>query len=126
MRRCIALWVLCCLPFVGKAQKTASAVNDQLLYMVDSVAAVCKKAPTVPGYRFMLYNGRSREEATHMKERAYRLAPYTGVYQQYKAPNYHVKLGNYLTRTDALLALPSLEVLFPGLILVPDQVLSQE
>ncbi len=77
---------------------------------------------TFDGYRIQIYRGRSREEAERAKASSYRIFPKMSAYMTYSAPNYRVKVGDFLEQTEYIKYYNRLKQEFPTAMIVPDKV----
>ncbi len=74
------------------------------------------------GYRIQVYNAQNRDEANAVKAEVLRRFPDQKAYLLYQAPNFRVRLGNFLTQKEALDLRKMLSALYPnrGIYIVPD------
>ena len=76
---------------------------DALVKKQAAINIAYKKAAgrNMPGYRLLIINTNSRDEAIAAKTKIYTHFPDQKVYLSYQSPFFKVKAGNYQTRDDA-------------------------
>ena len=76
------------------------------------------------GYRIQVINTQNRDEANNVKAEMLRRFPEQKAYLLYKAPNFKVRVGNFLTRKDAEPTRKMIADLYPsrGIYLIADRV----
>lgn len=74
------------------------------------------------GYRIQAYNGQSRDEANAVKAELLRRFPDQKAYLLYQAPNFRVRVGNFLTQREGNDLRKIVASLYPqrGIYIVPD------
>lgn len=88
--------------------KPIYAITDQLDYLLARRKAVREQAAHIQGYTIQVYAGGSRKEAFEIRNKLYAHDPAIAPEITYDAPNYTVRLGNFL---DALEAYPTYAVI---------------
>jgi hypothetical protein len=78
----------------------------------------------VNGFRIQAANTQNRDEANAVKAELLRRFPDQKSYLLYQAPNFRVRLGNFLTQKDASQLRKMISALYPGkgIYIVPDVV----
>jgi hypothetical protein len=74
------------------------------------------------GYRVQIYAGSSMETANSVRSEAIKLFPDWDVHQLWQAPHFRVRVGDYVSRSDAMRDLNRIKTKFPGAYIVPDKV----
>jgi len=74
------------------------------------------------GFRIQVYNAQSRDEANAVKAELLRRFPDQQTYLLYQAPNFRIRIGNFLTQKDATDLRKTLAAMYPGkgIYIVPD------
>lgn len=99
-----------------------NAQNASILPVLDSVAVGNLHFKHTKGYRILIYSGSNRIEAVKVKENLYKQNPDAEITFQYLSPTFKVKLGNYITKIEAVQHLKDIKEFFPEAILLPDMV----
>lgn len=88
---------------------------DALVKKQAAINIAYKKAAgrTAQGYRLLIINTNSRDEAIAAKTRIYTHFPDQKVYLTYQAPFFKLKAGNYQTRDEAKKYQELMKILFP-------------
>lgn len=68
----------------------------------------------VHGFRIQVANTQNREEANAVKAELLRRFPDEKSYLLYQAPNFRVRIGNFLTQKDAFQLRKMISALYPG------------
>lgn len=78
----------------------------------------------VSGFRIQAVNTQNRDEANAVKAELLRRFPDQKSYLLYQAPNFRVRLGDFLTQRDAFQLRKMISALYPGkgIYIVPDVV----
>lgn len=76
----------------------------------------------VSGFRIQAANTQNRDEANAVKAELLRRFPDQKSYLLYQAPNFKVRIGNFLTQKDAFQLRKMLSALYPGkgIYIIPD------
>jgi SPOR domain len=74
------------------------------------------------GFRVQIYAGGSMEAATAARSEAQKRFPEWEVHQLWQAPHFRVRVGDYVSRSDAMRDLNRIKTKFPGAYIVPDKV----
>jgi hypothetical protein len=76
------------------------------------------------GYRIQVINTQNRDEANAIKEEMLSRFPDQKAYLMYQAPNFRVRIGNFLTQRDASTLRKMIAKLYPqrGIYIVPDRI----
>lgn len=96
--------------------------------LVKKKAAINKSAKkamsrTMRGYRLMVLNTNSREEAIAAKTKLYTYYPEVKSYLQYQSPYFKLKAGNFKTRDEAEKYRKAMGTMFPkGVFIVNDTI----
>jgi hypothetical protein len=107
----------------------AIVLSDKPLYINDKIdaylaekAAKNKNIKYANGYRIQLYVGRERKLVDDAKIYIYQTYPNINPYLTYSLPIYKLKLGDFITRTEAERLLNQLKPLYPEAIIVPEKI----
>lgn len=98
---------------------------DQLVKRQAYVNIAVKKASgrTMPGYRLLIVNTNSRDEAIAAKTKIYTHFPDQKAYLVYQSPFFKLKAGNYQTRDEAKRYQSLMNTLFPkGVFIINDTI----
>lgn len=95
---------------------------DELYEWVRRDSALKSKKREVQGYRIQVYAGNNRRNAFNVKGGLITNFPDYSTYLEYKAPNYVVRVGDFMDREDAILFQKILRDSYPGAFIVPDVV----
>ncbi|MEZ4828433.1 MAG: SPOR domain-containing protein [Bacteroidia bacterium] len=76
----------------------------------------------VSGFRIQVFAGSNRQNAWGSKGTAMNRFPRLTQYLEYQAPNYVVRVGDFMDKEDAILVLRTVREVFPGAFIVPDMV----
>jgi len=97
-------------------------INSLLKSKLDSLYAYNQKIISADGYRILIYNGTSSEEARQQKNNVYSVMPFDKAYTDWKSPYFKVKVGDYIDKLEAYYAYAKIVKIFPNAIVVPDKV----
>ncbi len=77
---------------------------------------------TARGFRIQAANTQNRDEANAVKAELLRKFPDQKSYLLYQAPNFRVRIGNFLTQKDAFKLRKQISAIYPdkGIYIVPD------
>ena len=76
------------------------------------------------GFRIQVINTQNRDEANAVRTEMLRRFPDQKAYMQYQAPNFRVRIGNFLTQKDAKEIRSMIAILYPqrGIYIIPDRI----
>jgi hypothetical protein len=76
------------------------------------------------GYRIQVINTQNRDEANAVKAEMLRRFPDQKAYMMYQAPNFRVRIGNFLTQKDASTLRKMIATLYPnrGIYVISDMI----
>lgn len=107
----------------GVATTTAPMyVNDKVEAILARRTEKNKAIKYANGYRIQLYVGRERKLVDEAKIFIYQNHPTLNPYLSYSLPIYKLKVGDFITKTDAERVLNQLKGSFPDAILVPEKI----
>lgn len=98
---------------------------DLLVKKQANINIAVKKAAgrTMRGYRLLIINTNSRDEAIAAKTKVYTHFPDQKAYLNYQSPFFKLKAGNYQTRDEAKRYQELMNVLFPkGVFIISDMI----
>lgn len=81
-----------------------------------------KKSGKRSGFRVQIYNGNDRKQASQAKVAFMKQFPNVRSYLTYNSPQFRVRVGDYLTRKEALDMFEKLSETFVPCMVVPDMV----
>jgi hypothetical protein len=89
---------------------------------INKRAAKLSSSGYYKGYRIQVYNAQNRDEANTVKAELLRRFPDQKSYMLYQAPNFRVRIGNFLTQKEATDLRKILSAMYPqrGIYIVPD------
>ena len=131
--------ILVCYSYVGFAQSTmvkeqhgSVVVNKdpRLDVLSAKQAEINKKAVLIarssnyPGYRIQVINTNNRDEANTVKAEMLRRFPDQKVYLLYQAPNFRVRIGNFISQKEGATLQKMIAKLYPqrGIYFVSDRI----
>lgn len=97
-------------------------VNKQVEQLLINQLAKNKNVKYAQGYRIQIYIGRDRKTADDSKIYIYQNHPNLNPYLTFNLPNYKLLVGDFLTKTEAVLALNQLKGAFPEAVLVSEKI----
>lgn len=103
----------------GKAQIDAPSLLRVLMARHLEINALTEE---LEGFRVQVYAGNSMETANSVRGEVIKSFNDYPVYQLWSAPHFRVRVGDYLSRSDAMRDLNRLKAKFPGAYIVPDKV----
>ena len=77
---------------------------------------------TMPGYRIQIYFGGTRQKATEIKNDFSEKHPEVPSYLSYSAPNFKVRVGDFLTRLEAQKFMRNIQGQYVTAFIIPDEV----
>ena len=110
-----------------KVVKTSQApitmhVNDQVAAVLDSMAARNKSIKYTDGFKIQLYVGNVRADVDAAKIYAYQLYPELSPYMTFSQPTYKLKVGDFMSRSDADRYLANFRQQYAGATIVSDKI----
>lgn len=97
-------------------------INDKVDAYLDEKAAKNKNVKYANGYRIQLYVGRERKLVDEAKIYIYQTYPNINPYLTYSLPIYKLKIGDFITRTEAERLLNQLKPHYPEAIIIPEKI----
>jgi SPOR domain len=97
-------------------------VNDQVAAILDTLTARNKAIRYADGYKIQLYVGNVREDVEAAKLYALQLYPELSPYMTFNQPTYRLKIGDFMSRSDADRYLTSFRQQYPGSTIVADKI----
>lgn len=97
-------------------------INDKVDAYLDEKAAKNKNVKYANGYRIQLYVGRERKLVDEAKIYIYQTYPNINPYLTYSLPTYKLKIGDFITRTEAERLLNQLKPQYPEAIIIPEKI----
>ncbi len=112
---------------VNKPSKATSSeitmhVNEQVAAILDTITARNKAIKYADGYKIQLYVGNVREDVEAAKTYALQLYPELSPYMTFNQPTYRLKMGDFMSRSDADRYLSSFRQQYPGSTIVADKI----
>lgn len=95
---------------------------DELNEWIRRDSIIKSKKREVQGFRIQVYAGNKRNNAFNVKSGLISRFPDYSTYLEYKAPNYVVRIGDFMDREDAILFQKILRDTYSGAFIVPDVV----
>lgn len=84
--------------------------------------AIGRQTTTMDGYRIMIYSGNSRNRALGVKSQLLAMNLDQKPYLEFDAPNFVVRLGDFMERENAILFLRQIQDQYPSAFIVPDEI----
>lgn len=112
-------------PVVAKSKGKVSVTKDARLdKMIDFKATAIPPsyAPEIDGYRVQLYFDSDKNKVNQARATFLASFPKQDTYTEFKAPNFHLKVGNFRTQLEAEKLKSQLISAFPTSIVVPEKV----
>lgn len=94
--------------------------TKELSARLDTIAH--KQTRTAPGYRVLIYSGKSSEEVKKARAKVYEILPDADIYTDFKSPNQRVKVGDALDRVEVNMLYGKLKKAFPNAVIIPDNI----
>jgi hypothetical protein len=98
------------------------AINEPLETVLDSIDRINLSNGLIDGFTIQLYSGLKREEALNIKKELTFVLPKIDAEVQYVQPNFRVRAGKYINRTDAQKDYMTIKRHFPSAIVIPDRI----
>jgi len=108
-------------PFSWKYSITDD-LNEFLDYKPEYIYTPTVEVREFDGYRIQIYRGRNREEADRARRRSYEIFPRVTPYVEYSAPNYRVKVGDFIEKSEYVNIYRRLKQEFPTAMIVPARI----
>ena len=91
---------------------------------INKKAVLIARSSNYPGYRIQVINTNNRDEANKVKAEMLRRFPDQKVYLLYQAPNFRVRLGNFITQKEGATIQKMIAKLYPqrGIYFVADRI----
>lgn len=91
---------------------------------INKKAVMLERSTNTPGYRIQVINTNNRDEANTVKAEMLRRFPDQKVYLLYQAPNFRVRIGNFLTQKEGSSLQKMIAKLYPqrGIYFVADRI----
>lgn len=91
---------------------------------INKKATLIARSSNYPGYRIQVINTNNRNEANTVKAEMLRRFPDQKVYLLYQAPNFRVRLGNFVTQKEGATIQKMIAKLYPqrGIYFVSDRI----
>lgn len=106
----------------SKTAETPLSVNKELTEIIQTINQQNKSVKYMPGYRIQLYVGNIRSEADAAKSFIYRSFPELSPYITFNQPTYRVKVGDFMSKTEAEHVLSSVKQQYASAVIVPDKI----
>jgi hypothetical protein len=91
---------------------------------INKKAVLIARSSNYPGYRLQVINTNNRDEANTVKAEMLRRFPDQKVYLLYQAPNFRVRIGNFITQREGATLQKMIAKLYPqrGIYFVADRI----
>lgn len=91
---------------------------------INKKAVLVARSNNYPGYRIQVINTNNRDEANKVKTEMLRRFPDQKVYLLYQAPNFRVRIGNFVSQKEGASLRKMIAALYPnrGIYFVADRV----
>jgi SPOR domain len=96
--------------------------NDKLDLVLNEKAAKNKNIKYANGYRIQLYVGRERQIVDNAKIYVYQNYPNLNPYLSFSLPIYKLKVGDFLSKSDAERVFAQLKDQFPDAMIISDKI----
>jgi hypothetical protein len=103
------------------AGKSAS-VDKELATILQTINQQNKAVKFMPGFRIQIYVGNIRSEADGAKAYVYRNFPDMSPYITFSQPTYRVKIGDFMTKSEAEQVLSSIKQQYPTSVIIADKI----
>ncbi|MEL6134905.1 MAG: SPOR domain-containing protein [Bacteroidota bacterium] len=97
-------------------------VDPQLYEWIDLDKEIKSNRREVSGFRIQIYSGSSRSRAISLNAGLMSRFRSQVSYLEYSAPNYVVRIGDFMEREEAILFVAKVREVYPGAFIVPDKV----
>ncbi len=105
-----------------KPAEAPASVNKELSEIIQTINQQNKSVKYMPGYRIQLYVGNIRSEADAAKSFIYRNFPELSPYITFNQPTYRVKIGDFMSKSEAEHILSSVKLQYTSAVIVPDKI----
>lgn len=109
-------------PLFYNGNKVYVETDNRLDQLVRRDSVLKSKVDKLPGYRIQIYADVSRQGALRTKSTLMKYFPGAADHTYYRAPNYVVRVGDFLEKEDAIQFARKLKEVFPNAFIAPDQV----
>ncbi|MEZ4772359.1 MAG: SPOR domain-containing protein [Bacteroidia bacterium] len=106
----------------GPGKKLYIEADKELESLIQKHIEINGNTHQISGFRIQVFAGSNRQNAWSSKGTAMSRFPKLSQYLEYQAPNYVVRVGDFMDKEDAILMLRTLREVFPGAFIVPDMV----
>ncbi|MEO1418786.1 MAG: SPOR domain-containing protein [Bacteroidota bacterium] len=96
--------------------------DPQLYEWIDLDKEIKSNRREVSGFRIQIYSGSSRSRAISLNAGLMSRFRSQVSYLEYSAPNYVVRIGDFMEREEAILFVAKVRQVYPGAFIVPDKV----
>lgn len=97
-------------------------VNAQVAAVLDSMTVRNRKIKFVDGFRVQIYVGNVRADVEAAKSYAYQLYPDISPYMTFEQPTYRLKVGDFMSRSEAEKCLTGFRAKYPSAVIVADKI----
>ncbi len=109
-------------PLFRDGRKVYLDADKRLNQLVARDSVIKSKIDKLPGYRIQIYADVSRQGALRTKSTLMQYFPGVTDHTYYRAPNYVVRVGDFLEKEEAVLFARKLKEIFPNAFIAPDNV----
>jgi hypothetical protein len=109
-------------PYFGPGQDFYIDADQRLEKLRQIHIAIGRKTTTMEGFRIMIYSGNSRNRALGVKSQLLAMGLDQKPYLEFDAPNFVVRVGDFMDRENAILFLRDLQDQYPSAFIVPDKI----
>ncbi|QHL89472.1 sporulation protein [Nibribacter ruber] len=109
-------------PSTAAAVTPTKDLREQVEVLMDSVALMNKNIKYANGYRILAFTGNERKAAMDLRNSIIQRLPAEKDYLTYKQPTYQLKVGDFMSRVEAQLALSKIKDLIPNALIVPETI----
>jgi hypothetical protein len=97
-------------------------INDKVDAILGQKAAKNRSIKYANGYRIQIYVGRERQTVDNAKVYMYQNFPNLNPYLSYSLPIYKLKVGDFLTKSDADRVFAQIKDLYPDAIILSEKI----
>jgi hypothetical protein len=109
-------------PLFRGGRKVYLDADERLGLMVARDSILKSQIDKLPGYRIQIYADVGRQGAIRTKSLLMQYYPGVANYLTYRAPNYVIRVGDFLDKEEAIIFTRKLKETFPNAFVAPDKV----
>ncbi len=122
----LTIWILLSVIVVVSSESYAQGTvtehsEPSIKILQEEYLKISEKQSGITGYRIHITSTNNRTEVNQLKAKLYQSHPEMKPFITYQAPNFKLRVGNFLYKIDAYNALQQLILEFPGAFIVNEE-----